>query len=125
MITPPKHTNARTHTHTHKHTHTNTQYRVKYYYFGYNVGTVGPPPQAYRTRTKRLYGVKARFLTFISEDSIKGYIFQKLLLACIFLYKQKMFFITVLYEQFIHLSYITLRPNIQLLSNPQHAYQSF
>ena len=29
----------------------------------------------------------------------------------------------LLYEQFIHLTQITLRPNIQLLSNPQHAYQ--
>ena len=32
---------------------------------------------------------------------------------------------TLLYEQLIHLTKITLRPNIQLLSNPQHAYQSF
>ena len=31
----------------------------------------------------------------------------------------------LLYEQFIHLTNITLRPNIQLLSDGQHAYQSF
>ena len=31
----------------------------------------------------------------------------------------------LLYEQFIHLTQITLRPNTQLLSNRQHAYQSF
>ena len=31
----------------------------------------------------------------------------------------------LMHEQFIHLTQITLRPNIQLLSNPQHAYQSF
>ena len=30
----------------------------------------------------------------------------------------------LMYEQLIHLSEITLRPNIQLLSNLQHAYQS-
>ena len=33
--------------------------------------------------------------------------------------------VTLLYEQLIHLTLITLRPNIQLLSNAQHAYQSF
>ena len=31
----------------------------------------------------------------------------------------------LLYEQFIHLTQITLRPNIQLLGTQQHAYQSF
>ena len=31
----------------------------------------------------------------------------------------------LLYEQFIHLTQITLRPNIQLLSTQQHAYQLF
>ena len=31
----------------------------------------------------------------------------------------------LLYGQFIHLSQITLRPNIQLLSTQQHAYRSF
>ena len=31
----------------------------------------------------------------------------------------------LLYEQFIHLTKITLRPNIHLLSTQQHAYQSF
>ena len=32
---------------------------------------------------------------------------------------------TLLYEQLIHLTWITLRTNIQLLSNRQHAYRSF
>ena len=31
----------------------------------------------------------------------------------------------LMYEQFIHLTQITLRPNIQLLSTQRHAYQSF
>ena len=31
----------------------------------------------------------------------------------------------LLYGQFIHLTQITFRPNIQLLSTQQHAYQSF
>ena len=31
----------------------------------------------------------------------------------------------LLYEQFIHLRQIILRPNTQLLSTRQHAYQSF
>ena len=31
----------------------------------------------------------------------------------------------LLYEQFIHLTQITLRPNIQFLSTQQRAYQSF
>ena len=31
----------------------------------------------------------------------------------------------LLYEQFIHLTRINLRPNIQFLSTQQHAYQSF
>ena len=61
-----------------------------------------------------------------------GYIFQKLLLAwnfsCInkkcFLSRRRILLATLLYEQFIHLTLITLRPNIQLLSNRQHAYQS-
>ena len=50
-----------------------------------------------------------------------------------FLYKQKMAILSwkrkhlaiFLYEKFIHLTQITLRPNIQRLSTPQHAYQSF
>ena len=33
--------------------------------------------------------------------------------------------ILLLYEQFIHLTKITLRHNTQFLSNQQHAYQSF
>ena len=33
--------------------------------------------------------------------------------------------VILLYEQFTNLTCITLRPNIQLLSNLQHAYQSF
>ena len=33
--------------------------------------------------------------------------------------------VILLYEQFIHLTQITLNPNIQLLSTQQHAYQSF
>ena len=32
---------------------------------------------------------------------------------------------TMLYEQFIHHTQINLRPNKQLLSTQQHAYQSF
>ena len=32
---------------------------------------------------------------------------------------------TLLYEQLIHLTLITLRTNMQLLSNAQHAYRSF
>ena len=49
-----------------------------------------------------------------------------------FLYKQKCFCVmetdplaVLLYEQFIHLTQITLRPNIQILSTLQPAYQSF
>ena len=31
----------------------------------------------------------------------------------------------LIFEQFIHLTQITLRPNVQLLNNRQSAYQSF
>ena len=62
-----------------------------------------------------------------------GDILQKLTGMNFFLYKQKVFFlsrrriplVTLKYEQVIHLTKITLRPNTQFLSNPQHAYQSF
>ena len=49
-----------------------------------------------------------------------------------FLYKQKWLFYhgagylwLLLYEQFVHPTQITLRPNIQLLNTQQHAYQAF
>ena len=61
-----------------------------------------------------------------SFDNIKG-IYLSIALTCMifFMYKQKLLFLsrrqiplaTLLYEQFIHLSLITLRPNIQLSSN--------
>ena len=65
---------------------------------------------------------------------VKGiYLSKALLLAWKFSCKKKIAFLsrrriplaTLLYEQLIYLTQITLRSNKQLLSNPQHAYQSF
>ena len=71
----------------------------------------------------------------VCDWGIRGYCFQKLLLTSMnfFLYKQNGLFLSrrqisfalLLYEQFIHLTQIALRPNKHLLSNRQHAYQSF
>ena len=68
------------------------------------------------------------------EVLVKGILLSKAL-TCMdfFLYKQKWLFLSLirislailLYEQFIHLRQMTLRPNIKLLSTQQHAYQSF
>ena len=52
--------------------------------------------------------------------------FQKLLLVWNFLcIKRQIPLAILLYEQFKHLTQITLRLNTQLLSNQQHAYRSF
>ena len=67
------------------------------------------------------------------EIQLKGiYLSKALTCMNFFLYKQKCFLSrrriplgTLLYEHFIHLTKITFRPNIQLLSNPRHAYQYF
>ena len=64
---------------------------------------------------------------------LRGFIFQKLLLAwkypCInknrFLSRRWIPLAKLLHAQFIHLTYITLRSNIQLLSNMQYTYQYF
>ena len=64
--------------------------------------------------------------------SLRGYISKSSYLHDIFSVQAKIAFFsrrripfaTLLYEKFIHLTKIPLRPNIQLLSNRQHAYQS-
>ena len=63
--------------------------------------------------------------------SFKGIYLSKAL-TCMKLFPTKIVFYqgdgplaTLLNEQFIYLTQITLRHNIQLLSNRQHAYQSF
>ena len=68
----------------------------------------------------------------LCHHRIKGKYFRKALTCMNFIrYKQKMIFLrrriplaTLLYEQFIHLTYVIIRPNIQLFSNTQHAYIS-
>ena len=75
-----------------------------------------------------------RLINALSRRLFKGvYLSKALTCMKIFLYKQELLLmsrrriplVTLVFEQLIHLTKITLRPNIQLLSNPQHAYQSF
>ena len=83
---------------------------------------------------------------FCTPPPLRGYIYLSKVLTCMnfFLYKQKLLFYKGDGYLWLHccmktlyilpvtcpicvtgLTYITLRPNIQLLSNRQHAYQSF
>ena len=64
---------------------------------------------------------------------VKGMSLSKALTCMNFSCKTNMTFLSrrriplaiLLYEHFVHLIQITLRPNTQLLSNKQHAYQPF
>ena len=69
-------------------------------------------------------------IPFTSQSWVKGIYLSKATCMIVSLYKQELLFLsrrripfaTLLYEHIIHLTLITLKPNVQLLSNRQHAY---
>ena len=78
-----------------------------------------------------MFNHESRFGGFLSEFFKGIYLSKALTCTNFFVHKKNCFLsrrqiplATLLYEQFIHLSQITLHPNIQLLRKRQHAYKS-